>query len=62
MSHVFDDEQDWVFTDAAGEEIDEQEETEGEEEVEAKPEEDPYFVRDAAGRRAKRLPDIAKFL
>jgi hypothetical protein len=62
MSHVFDEEQDWVFTDAAGEEIDEQEETEGEEEVEAKPEEDPYFVRDAAGRRAKRLPDIAKFL
>lgn len=62
MSHVFDEEQDWVFTDATGEEIDEQEETEGEEEVEAKPEEDPYFARDAAGRRVKRLPDIAKFL
>lgn len=63
MSHVFDAEQDWIFTDADGEEIDEQEETEGgEEEVEAKPEEDPYFTRDAAGRRAKRLPDIAKFL
>lgn len=62
MSHVFDEEQDWVFTDAAGEEIDEQEETEGEEEIEAKPEEDPYFARDAAGRRVKRLPDIRKFL
>ncbi len=63
MSHVFDEEQDWIFTNAEGEEIDEQEETEdGEEEVEAKPEEDPYFVRDAAGRRAKRVPDIAKFL
>jgi hypothetical protein len=63
MTHVFDEEQNWIFTDAEGEEIDEQEETEdGEEEVEAKPEEEPYFVRDAAGRRAKRLPDIAKFL
>jgi hypothetical protein len=62
MSHVFDAEQDWVFTDAEGKEIDEEEETEGDEEVEATPEEDPYFVRDAAGRRAKRIPDIAKFL
>ena len=63
MSHVFDEEQDWIFTNAEGEEIDEQEETEdGEEEVEATPEVDPYFVRDAAGRRSKKLPDIAKFL
>lgn len=63
MTHVFDDEPNWIFTDGEGEEIDEQEETEGDEdEVEAKLEEDPYFVRDAAGRRAKRLPDIAKFL
>lgn len=62
MTHVFDEEQDWIFTDSEGNEIDEQEETEGEEEVEAALEEDPYFVRDAAGRRAKRLPDIAKFL
>ena len=62
MSHVFDADQEWVFTDAEGEEIDEDEETEGDEEVEAKLEEDIYFVRDAAGRRAKRIPDIAKFL
>ncbi len=63
MSHVFDAEQDWIFTNAEGEEIDEQEESgDSEEEIEAKPEEDPYFVRDAAGRRAKRLPDIAKYL
>lgn len=62
MTHVFDEEQDWIFTDSEGNEIDEQEETEGEEEVEAALEEDPYFVRDAAGRRVKRLPDIAKFL
>src|SRR3954469_13362075 len=40
MSHVFDADQEWVFTDAEGEEIDEDEETEGDEEVEAKLEED----------------------
>jgi hypothetical protein len=63
MSHVFDEEQDWIFTNAEGEEIDEQEETEdGEEEVEAKPEEEPYFIRDAAGRRQKNVPDITKYL
>jgi hypothetical protein len=63
MSHVFDEEQDWIFTNADGEEIDEQEETEdGDEEIEATPEEDPYFVRRNGGRRVKELPDIARFL
>ncbi len=62
MSHYFDAEQDWIFTDAEGDVIDEDEETEGDEEIEATPEEDPYFARDAAGRRVKKLPDIAKFL
>ena len=62
MSHVFDEEQDWVFTDADGETIDEDEETEGDEEVQATPEEDPYFVRMPGGRRVKELPDIAKYL
>ena len=63
MTHVFDEEQDWVFTNSAGEEIDEQEETEdGDDEIEAKPEEDPYFVRRNGGRRVKEIPDIAKFL
>jgi hypothetical protein len=63
MSHVFDEEQDWIFTNADGEVIDEQEETEdGDDEVEAKPEEDPYFVRRSGGRRVKELPDIARFL
>ena len=33
-----------------------------EEEVEAAPEEDPYLAKDAAGRRVKRIPDIAKYL
>lgn len=62
MSHFFDAEQDWIFTDAEGEVIEEDEEAEGDEEIEATPEEDPYFVRDAAGRRKKKLPDIAKYL
>jgi hypothetical protein len=62
MTHIFDDEQDWIFTDAEGEEIDEQEETEDEDGVEITPEVDPYLALDAAGRRAKRIPDIARFL
>lgn len=62
LSHVFDEEQDWVFTDAEGDEIEEDEETEGDEEVEAKIEEDPYFERLNGGRRVKELPDIRKFL
>ena len=63
MSQVFDEEQDWIFRDASGEEIDEQEATEGDEdEVEATPAVDPYFERRLGGRRVKELPDIAKFL
>ena len=63
MSHVFDEEQDWIFTNSDGEVIDEQEEVEeGDDEVEAKPEEDPYFERLNGGRRVKELPDIAKIL
>lgn len=63
MSHIFDEEPNWVFTNAEGEEIDEQEETGDEdEEIEAKPEEDPYFERRNGGRRVKEIPDIAKFL
>jgi len=63
MSHYFDAEQDWIFTDSEGEVIDEEEETaDGDEEIEAKPEEEPYFVRLTGGRRVKQLPDIAKFL
>jgi hypothetical protein len=33
-----------------------------EEEVQVAREEDPYFARDAAGRRAKRIVDIAELL
>lgn len=62
FSHVFDEEQDWIFTNTDGEVIDEEDDSEGDQEVEAAPEVDPYFARDAAGRRVKRLPDIAKYL
>jgi hypothetical protein len=62
MSHYLDDEQDWIVTGADGEVIEEDEEADDEEEVQAAPEEDPYLTKDAAGRRAKRIPDIAKYL
>ena len=63
MSHVFEAEPDWIYTKADGETIEEDEVTDDDdEEIEVTAEEDPYFVRDAAGRRAKRLPDITKFL
>lgn len=62
MSHAFDADQDWVLTNEAGDEIDEDEESEGDEDVEVTAEVDPYFVRDAALRREKKIPDIMKFL
>jgi hypothetical protein len=63
MTHAFDAEQDWIFKDADGEIIEEDEVTDDdEEEIEALPEVDPYFVRDAANRHAKKIPDIARFL
>lgn len=62
MSHAFDAEQDWVFTDSEGEELDEDEESEGNEDVEVTAEVEPYFVRDAAQRREKKIPDITKYL
>jgi hypothetical protein len=67
MSHVFDEDKEWFVIGKDGEkrsvdELEEDEEEQGDEEVEVTPEEEPYFARDAAGRRAKRIPDIAKFL
>lgn len=62
LSHLFDEDQDWIFTDGDGEEIDEQEETDDEAEVTAAPEEDIYLVRDGTGRRVKKVPDVAKYL
>lgn len=64
MTHVFDEEQDWVLTNAEGEEVDEDdEEADENEELQAKPEVDPYFERhNEVGRRVKELPDIRKYL
>jgi len=62
LSHAFDAEQDWLVIDGEGGEIDEQEESDDEEEVEIAPEEDPYMARDATGRHAKRIPDLTKYL
>jgi hypothetical protein len=67
LSHFLDEEQDWVVTGSDGEVIDDEDDKDDgkvsdEEEVEAAPEEDPYLAKDAAGRRVKRIPDIAKYL
>lgn len=63
VSQAFDEEQDWVFTNAEGEEIDEDEITDDDdEEVSATPAVDPYFERRLGGRRVKELPEITKYL
>ncbi len=63
VSQAFDEEQDWVFTNAEGDEIDEDEVTDDDdEEVQATPAVDPYFERRLGGRRVKELPEIAKYL
>jgi hypothetical protein len=63
VSQVFDEEQDWIFTNEDGEEIDEDEITDDEEEeVSAAPAEDPYFARRMGGRRVKEIPDVANYL
>jgi hypothetical protein len=62
MSHIFDDEADWIFRDEDGAEIDEDEESTGDEEVEATIEEDPYFARLNGGRRVKEIPELKKYL
>ena len=63
LTQIFDEEQDWIFTNAEGDEIDEEDITDDEEEeVQATPAVDPYFERRNGGRRVKELPDIAKYL
>ena len=54
MSHVFD-EQEWIADE------DEEEEDQADE-VEMKPEEDPYFERRNGGRRVREIPNITDFL
>lgn len=61
LSHYFDEDVAWVNADGSDDE-DEEEMSEGEDEVELVPEEDPYLIRDAANRRRKIIPDIAKYL
>jgi hypothetical protein len=62
MTHVFDEEPNWVVTDSNGEEIDADEEGGDDEDLEVTPEQDPYLARRLGGRRVKELPDIAKYL
>lgn len=63
MTHAFDEEQDWIVTNAEGDVVDEEDETTEDEELQAAPEVDPYFARRTeGGRRVKELPDIRKFL
>lgn len=63
MTHVFDEDQDWILTNAEGEEVDDEDEVAEDEELQAAPEQDPYFARRSeGGRRVKELPDIKKFL
>ncbi|HEY3756238.1 MAG TPA: GTP-binding protein [Opitutaceae bacterium] len=57
ISHVFDEELDWTVVGKS----DDDETSEGEEEVEVALEEDPYFARLNGGRRIKELPDIRKY-
>lgn len=62
MSHYFDEDTEWVRADGVDEDEADEEMPEGEEEVEMVAEEDPYLIRDAANRRKKIIPDIAKYL
>jgi len=52
ISHVFD-EPEWVA---------DEDDEDGDDEVEMKPEEDPYLERRSGGRRVRELPDIRDFL
>lgn len=59
MSHAFDQELEWLIVD---DEEEGGEGAEGDEEIEVKLEEEPYFQRNAGGRRIKILPEITKYL
>ena len=63
MTHIFDEELEWIVVDEEGAEDDGSEAQDGvDEEVQVAREEEPYFARDAAGRRAKRIVEIADYL
>jgi len=61
MSHVFDEEPNWVIAGTTTE-ADDEETEDGAEDVEIVPEADPYLEQRAGGRRVKEIPDIRKFL
>jgi G3E family GTPase len=60
VSHVFEDEVEWLVDDE--EDMDEEDIPDGEAEVEVAAEVDPYFERLNGGRRVKELPDIRKYV
>ena len=57
ISHYFEEEQEWIITGGVDES-----EAEGDEEIQAAPEEDPYLTRHTGGRRVKEIPGIADYL
>jgi hypothetical protein len=61
MSQVFDDETALVLPNGAEISLDSEDDDDAAAEGESNPE-DPYFVRDAAGRRSRRIPDITRFM
>ncbi|MCW5549286.1 MAG: hypothetical protein KIT44_10015 [Opitutaceae bacterium] len=61
MSHVFDEEPNWVIAGTTTG-VDDEETEDGDEDVEIVPEEDPYLERRAGGRRVREIPDIRNFL
>jgi hypothetical protein len=62
ISHVFDEESDWLIEGVAEDAVVEDEIEDGEEEVTVEKAVDPYFERRAGGRRAKEIPDVRQFL
>lgn len=63
MTHYFDEDVDWVVTGIESGSEDENDALDDvDEEVEVSAAVDPYFALDAAGRRAKRIVDVAKLL
>ena len=62
VSHIFDEEIDWLLTNSEGEVVEDEDEVDEDEEITATPIEDIYFVRRPGGRREKEIPDIGKFL
>jgi hypothetical protein len=61
MSHVFEEETDWLLRDEDGEIVEDEDDAKEGEEMTATPVEDIYLVRLSGGRREKDIPDVSKF-